>query len=63
MKHVGLKLDDKLFAAIGRAVIQRRRENPEKNTTRSSFIRDAIELAIPEDEVEPLPKIRTRKKA
>lgn len=60
MRHIGLKLDLQLFIALGLAVIQSRRDNPEKNTTRSSFIRDAIERAILEMGVIPSPKIRSR---
>ena len=60
MAHNAFKSDIKFKNNLDLAVIECRRKNPEKNTTRSSFMREAVERAMLEYGVAPLPKIRTR---
>lgn len=63
MARIGLGVDDAFLDRLDSAVIQFRRAHPERNTSRSAFMKLALERMIAETTGATEPKARVRQRS
>lgn len=58
MTYIGLSVDDAFLSALDLAVIEHRRENPERNVSRAAYMRAVLARPIEDNGISVAPKAR-----